>query len=282
VALALWATGVFVVFAMMPFKLPHYALPAYPAIALLAARGWQDRREGARGLIGAHALLLALAGGACLVAAASDGKAFAHLVFSATDVYTRKEAVRGEVGPVPPWPALRLVMWRGGLVCSLTSAALVLALIGRRARLGLAAVTAGMLSLMPLVEGARDLMASQRTVAAMARDLDRRMGPRDVLVHEGPIENSGALEFYSGHRPALLDGHQSVLGFGATFPDAQGLFWDAEQFRREWLHGGRRVLLVSPRSPAKSVIASLPPERVRVLRHDNGRWLYDNQGPAAP
>jgi 4-amino-4-deoxy-L-arabinose transferase-like glycosyltransferase len=282
VALALWVTGVFVVFALMPFKLPHYALPAYPAIALLAARGWLDRGARARGLIGAHALLLALAATACLVAAASDGKAFTHLVFSATDVYTRKEAVRGEVGPVPPWAALRFVMWRGGIVCSLTSAAVVLAFIGRSTRLGLVAVTTGMLSLMPLVGSARHLMTSQRTVAAMARELDREMGPRDVLVHEGPIENSGALEFYSGHRPTLLDGRRSVLGFGATFPDSQGLFWDAEQFRRAWLRGGRRVLLLSPRSPAKSVIASLPPERVRVLRHHNGRWLYDNWGPATP
>ncbi len=109
VALALWAAGVFVMFAVMPFKLPHYALPAYPAIALLAARGWQDREANASGLIGAHALLLVLAAVACAVAAGSDGKAFTDLVFSATDVYTRKEAVRGEAEPVPPWPALRAV-----------------------------------------------------------------------------------------------------------------------------------------------------------------------------
>src|SRR5262249_9036922 len=143
-------------------------------------------------------------------------------------------------------------------------------------RLGLFVVTAGMLALMPSVEAGRELMASRRAVAAMAHEVGRAMGPGDVLVHEGPIENSGALEFYSGRRPTLLDGRQSVLGFGATFPDAHGMFWDARRFRREWLEGGRRLLLVTPRSPENSVIASLPRERVRMLLHDNGRGLYAN------
>jgi hypothetical protein len=277
VALALWIAGVFIMFAVMPFKLPHYALPAYPAIALLAARGWQERERHASGLIGAHALLMVLVAAACAVAIRSDGKVFTDLVFSATDVYTRKEAVRGEAGALPPWSALRPLLSRAGLISGLTSVALVLALIRRSGRLGALVVTAGMLALMPLVEAGRDLVTSGRTVAAMAREVGREMGPHDALVHEGPIENSGALEFYSSHRPVLLDGRQSVLGFGATFPDARGMFWDAERFRREWLQGGRRLLLVTPRSPASSAVASLPPERVRLLLHGNGRWLYDNQ-----
>src|SRR5262245_54249078 len=287
VALGLWIAGVFAVFALSPFKLPHYALPAYPAIALLAVRGWQDREADPRGLIGAHALLLGLVAVACWVAAGSDGHVFSDLVFSATDVYTRKEAARGETSALPPWPMLKPLVVHGGLISGLTSAALVLALIRRSGRLGLIVVTVGMLAFMPLVRAGRDLVTSGRAVAGMARAVEREMGPDDVLVHEGPIENSGALEFYSGRRPALLDGRRSVLGFGATFPDAAATFWDAERFRREWLHGSRRVLLVTPRAPAGSVVASLPSDRVHLLRHDNGRWLYDNEpprpaGPLAP
>jgi 4-amino-4-deoxy-L-arabinose transferase-like glycosyltransferase len=285
VALALWVVGVFVIFAVMPFKLPHYALPAYPAIALLAARGWQERFARASGLIGAHALLLALMAAGSVVTVASDGKGFADLVFSATDVYARKEAAHGEAGFLPPWATLRPLIVRAGFICGLTSVALVPALVRRNGRLGLAVVTVGMLALMPSVEAGRDLVASRRAVAAMAREVGREVGPGDVLVHEGPIENSGALEFYSGRRPALLDGRQSVLGFGATFPDAREMFWNAERFRREWLRGGQRLLLVTPRSPASSVIASLPSGSTRLLFHDNGRWLYDNEtqrGVSAP
>ena len=53
VALALWAVGVLAFFTISPFKLPHYGLPAYPALALLAARAWRDVAPRPRGLIAA-------------------------------------------------------------------------------------------------------------------------------------------------------------------------------------------------------------------------------------
>ncbi len=275
-ALALWVAGVFILFAVAPFKLPHYALPAYPAVALLAARGWQERGPRARGLIGAHVLVLALLAIGCAFAASTDGQRFTGLVFSATDVYTRKEAVLGEAGPLPPWLALRPLVERTGLICGATSVALVPALVSGGGRFGLVVVTAGMLALMPSVEGGLGLVASRRAVARMAGEVSHQMRAGDLLVHEGPIENSGALEFYSGRRPVLLDAHRSVLGIGATFPDAAGTFWNVERFRREWLSGGRRVLLVTPRPPSKSVVASLPPESVHLILSQNGRWLYEN------
>src|SRR5438067_16086 len=57
VALGLWVIGVLGLAILVPFRLPHYGLPAYPAIALLAARGWRDL--GARWLAGLHAALFA-------------------------------------------------------------------------------------------------------------------------------------------------------------------------------------------------------------------------------
>jgi hypothetical protein len=94
-------------------------------------------------------------------------------------------------------------------------------------------------------------------------------------VHEGPIENSGALEWYSGRRPVLLEARRSVLGFGATFSDARETFWDAARFEREW-SAGRRIVLVTPRPPDKSIVARLPRDSVRLLRAEHGRWLYSN------
>ena len=156
VALALWAVGVFAVFAVIPFKLPHYALPAYPAIALLAARGWRDRTRRARGLIAVHAVLIALLAAGCAAAAWSDGRWFTDLVFSAADVQTRKEAVIGEASSLPPWPALQPVVARSAVVLGLTSAALAAALAFGGGRLGAAVTLAGMLCLMPSVRsGAR-------------------------------------------------------------------------------------------------------------------------------
>src|SRR3989442_12051515 len=57
--------------ALSPFRLPHYGLPAYPAIALLAARGWSASGP-PLGLI--HAGLFAALSAACAVAWASGGR----------------------------------------------------------------------------------------------------------------------------------------------------------------------------------------------------------------
>jgi hypothetical protein len=138
-----------------------------------------------------------------------------------------------------------------------------------------------MLATLPLVGDALRIMADSRAVDRLGAELAARAKPADVVVHEGPIEASGALELYSGRRPALLDGTRSVLGFGATFADARETFWTAEQFREAWLSGGT-TYLVSPRAPERSIIAGLPPARVRLLLSHNGRRLYVSLGALQP
>jgi 4-amino-4-deoxy-L-arabinose transferase-like glycosyltransferase len=276
-ALALWAVGVLALFTLLPFRLPHYALPAYPAIALLAARGW---REGsARALSAAHLLLFALIATICLLAARGDGRAFVETVFSATDVYTRKEAALGQGGSLPAWSALAPLVARTGLVCAVGCAGLA-ALSIRRAH-GSAGwlVLATMLAAMPAVPAAVSIVAAGRAVAGLSAEVRRQLGPDDLLVHEGPIENSGALELYSGRRPILVEARRSVLGFGATFADAAETFWDAARFRREWC-SGRPVLLVTPRDREQSLVSRLPAASARLLFEGNGRWLYRAASPA--
>jgi hypothetical protein len=94
-------------------------------------------------------------------------------------------------------------------------------------------------------------------------------------VHEGPIENSGAIEYYSGRRPVLLDATRSVLGIGATLPESAGIFWDASGLARAWA-ADRRVFVLTPRGPDKTVLAALPADRVHLLAARDGRWLYGN------
>ena len=43
---------------MSPFKLPHYGLPAFPALALLVARVWDDCIDGAAGRASPRTLLV--------------------------------------------------------------------------------------------------------------------------------------------------------------------------------------------------------------------------------
>lgn len=274
VALSLWSLGLWALFAVSAFKLPHYALPAYPAIALLAARWWTG--EGSSGRLAAllHLALFApLAAGLGLVAL-GDGGAFVGAVFSATDVYTRKELAGAQASPLPPWSALQPLVARTALLFGAGSVALALCAWRRAGRWAAgAAVAATMLAVMPSALRALDLVAASRAVAGLAAEVRGLAAPDVVLVHEGPIENSGALELYSGRRPVLVEARRSVLGMGATFPDSARFFWTTDALRDAWL-SGRPLLLVTPRSPGHSVVATLPPDRVKLLRVDNGRWLY--------
>jgi 4-amino-4-deoxy-L-arabinose transferase-like glycosyltransferase len=283
VALALWMVGVLALFTISPFKLPHYGLPAYPALALLAARAWRDAAPRPRGLIAAHLVLFALAGAGCAWAAAGDGQAFTEAVFGVSDVYSRKEAAWGQASPYPAWSALQpLVRW-AAVVLLAGAAGLAAAAARRSARAGAWTVAAAMLLLTPVVAMGLTVTSSARAVTVMAAEIRARLAPDDVLVLEGPIENAGAVEFYSGRRPALLDASRSVLGIGATFADAADTFWSAPRFAEAWA-SSRPPYLLTTREPGWGIVASLPPASARLLFAHNGRWLYGRApaGDAAP
>jgi hypothetical protein len=274
VALAVWAVGVFGLFALAPFKLPHYGLPAYPALALLAARWWQEGRA-LRTVLALHlAAFAAVALGAGWVYW-SDGQGFMGWVLGATDVYTRKEMVLGQAAPFPPWEELRGLLGATAIAFAAGGLGLLVALVGRARGAGLTVILMTLLAWMTLVGSAGSLVAASRSVLPLALEVSRRAGPEDLLVHEGPIENSGALEFYTGRRPAILEGRVSVLGFGATFPEARETFWERARLVETW-RSPRRVFLVTPRGPAKSAVGGLPAAEVHLLAAKGGRWLYSN------
>jgi 4-amino-4-deoxy-L-arabinose transferase-like glycosyltransferase len=272
-ALAIWVLGLWVLFSVSAFKLPHYALPAYPAIALLAARWWTEHDSSGRTPAVMHLVLFVPLAVVLGLVATGDGGAFVDTVFSATDVYTRKEVAGAQASPLPPWTALQPLVARTALTFAAGAAALALCAWRRAGRWTGAVVAATMLAVMPSALRALEIVAAGRAVAGMAAEVRRLATPDTVVVHEGPIENSGALELYAGRRPVLVEARRSVLGIGATFPDTTGVFWTKEGLREAWM-SGRQLLLVTPRDPGHSVVASLPPERVKLLRAGNGRWLY--------
>jgi hypothetical protein len=54
------------------------------------------------------------------------------------------------------------------------------------------------------------------------------------------------------------------------------MFLDGEEFVRLW-QGNRHVLLVTQRTPARSVIATLPPESIHDLGLYGSRHLFSNR-----
>lgn len=269
-ALALWAAGVFVVTTLSGFRLPHYGLPAYPAIALLAARGWSEL--GARGLAAAHAALFAALAAACGIGWLRGASALSG-VLDATDVATRKAAGTG--GAVLDAAVFVPLLGASALAFGVGAVALAGLAVrdGGRARPAYA-VIATLLLVFPSVSAGLAASSSARAVKGLALELRSRLGPDDLVVHEGPLENSGALEWYSGARPVIVDGRRSVLAFGATRPEAAGGFWERERLLATWT-GDRRVWLVTGRSPAVSVATALPGAQLAV--NAGGRRLYVNR-----
>ena len=273
VALAVWTVGVLAITALSPFRLPHYGLPAYPMLALLAARAW--RSHAARWLVPVHAALFVTIAGAAALAWASDGSAFFEGLMVSTDVATRKGGFAGVASSLPPWSAFRPLVGWTTVTFLLAGVALasVTTVPWRAAALGAAAVALGSIALLPAVSSALALVATHRAVKPLALEIRQRWQPGDTLVHEGAIENSGALEWYSGHRPVVVDGRRSVLGFGATL-DGGSHFWDAERLTAAWTSRAR-VWLVTARVEPASVVPRLP--GARLVAASGGRRLYVNR-----
>lgn len=272
-ALALWAVGVLGLTALSAFRLPHYGLPAYPAIALLAARAW---REGGRGLALAHAALLAVAALGAAFAWAGQGEAVRAAVLGVTDVATRKSVLGSAAAP--PWELLRPL---AGATAAALAGGAVLAVGGAlhverpRARwLAGLGVAVALLGVLPSVATALGRVAAHRSVRGLALELARQAGPGDLVVHEGPLENSGALAWYARRRPVIVDGGRSVLAFGARRPEGHEILWDAGRVRAAWA-GPRRVWLVSVRAPERSLAARLP--GARLVATGGGRTLWVNR-----
>jgi hypothetical protein len=115
-----------------------------------------------------------------------------------------------------------------------------------------------------------------RSVKPLAALLLERLGPADLVIHEGPLVNSAGSTFYTGRQIHVVDGRRGGLHFGSRFPDAAGLFLDGEGLWRYW-QGPRRVFLVTDRSLEQRVLRLIPPQACCLVAHEGRRWLFTNR-----
>lgn len=274
----IWVLTVIAFFALSRSKLEYYALPAFPAIALLAGAAWASGRDVGRwlwiGLAGVGTVgALAIWAGAHL----TPEQALRGL--AELNVYYRILLAQG--GPFPfasAQPVGGLLQALGVvLIAGWGLAALAWARRWRRAAFaalaGLAVVIGALIvQLLSFVE-------PHHSTRAVAADVVDRAGADDVLVHEGSLEYSAALPFYTGRRVVVLNGARGDLELASRRPEAREWFLDTTTFGRLWA-GERRVFLVTRDSGQRSALRALPPGTVHQLAHFGGRALYSNQrGP---
>lgn len=285
VVLALWTLLVIGFFTVSPFKLPHYGLPAFPALALLVARLWDDTLARRPGALSARALIVPIAVVFVLAALAAGAAWAGHLPVPSTavailDVAARNLAARGQVAAERPLEAFRPVLASCAVIFAVGATAMVAAARRRSAELGLTVAVATMLAFLPAAGRGMAEFARGRSVAPIVTALEGRWQPGDLVVHEGALENSASMLLRLPEPVRIVDGRLSNIGFGSTFADAREVFWDAARLREEWTRPGRHFL-VSVRAPEASVVRLLPPATVRLLAVGGGRRLYSNLGDGA-
>ena len=277
----LWSAAVLVFFTLVPFKLPHGALPAFPLFALLVARAWDGAIEGEPGAPSPRALLVPVLG---LFALVAGGFVAAWMgvpplsvgVLSSLDTATRNLTERGQPAPPLPLDAWAATVRSGAAIFALATVAMAVAVWRRSAALGIGGALATMIAFLPTV--AADGMtqfARVRSARPLAEALAQRARPGDLVVHEGAIENSASILLVVNGPLRVVNGLQSNLAFGATFPEARDIFWDSPQLEAAWSKPGRHFL-ISAVDPARSVVRALPRASVHVIAHAGGRWLYSN------
>ena len=276
--LGLWAVVVVGIFTVSPFRLPHYGLPAFPALALLAARTWDDCIEALPGAATPRALMvpvlvlfavLALA----LGLAALDRLPVPDSALQNVDLTARNLAARGQVAAGSPLVVYVPVLVKGALVFAVATAAMAVAVWRRWPAAGVGVALAAMIAFLPMAGEGMAQFARGRSVRLVTEALTRRLAPADCLAHEGALENSASLLLAVNRPVHVVNGLQSNLAFGATFPEAREIFWSATRLRQAW-GGPGRCFLVSTVEPGRSVARSLEP--AHLLIQGGGRWLYSN------
>jgi 4-amino-4-deoxy-L-arabinose transferase-like glycosyltransferase len=275
----LWAVIVVAFFAASPFKLPHYGLPAFPALALLAARAWDDCIEALPGAASPRALMVpVLATFAALAVvlglAALDRLPLPAGALQSVDVSARNLAARGLVAASSPLEAYLPVLTKSALLFLVATLSLAVAAWRRWPAAGVGVSLAAMIAFLPMAGEGMAQFARGRSVRPLTAALVRRVAAGDEIVHEGALENSASLLLTLDRPVHVVDGLQSNLAFGATFSDARDVFWSVARLEQAWT-GPARCFLVSTVEPSQSVSRALQP--LHLIARGGGRWLYSNR-----
>jgi 4-amino-4-deoxy-L-arabinose transferase-like glycosyltransferase len=271
----IWLVAIVGLFAISRFKHEYYALPAFPALAVLVGAAWTSGRDIGRwlviGLLGCSTVgLWALWVGAGLTPPqALSGLAELNAYYR----ILRDQGVPFPFASARPFgellQALGLVLlagWGLAMLCWLRG--------WRRGAFASLVGVAGVITV--LLFRLLDVVEPHHSVKEIARAITAQAGPGDVLVVEGSLEYSPALPFYTGRRFAMVNGAVNYFSVAASLPEARGVFMSTGDLIRLW-GGPQRVFLVVRRPRDQSVVAALPAARVLDIGRHGSRWLYSNR-----
>lgn len=307
--LTVWAAFVLLFFSLST-RQEYYVLPAFPALAILAA-GWlawvdhfrplrspRGEKIVVRGVEHDQALELIRAGQAALhatevllglgllfAAAATWVLLHAHTPAPHTDLASLLSTHPGDyamsMGHFLDLNAQALGLFRLPLILaalSLVAGPLASLLLRRRARPLYAngALAAGAFGFLLAAHLGLQTFAPVISSAQLAQKIAPILQPNDLLVIHGEYESASTLGFYL-HRADIhiLEGRSSNLWYGSFFPDAPRLFETPATLAAKWASPQRIFLWQSLTDPLIHLPPNLTP--LHVIAQSGGKQLLSNR-----
>ena len=272
--IVLWLVLVVGVFALSRFKHEYYALPAFPALAVLVGAAWAGGRDIGRwlalGLIGCAAVGLA----ALWIGA---GPTAGQVLDGLAELNAYYRILRDQKVPLPFEPREFGVLLQGlgwVLLVGWGLATVCWARGWRPTAFASLVGVAGTITL--LIFRLLDVVEPHHSVKEVAQAINAQAAPADVLVLEGSLSYGGALPFYTRRRLLLVNGAVDYFSITARLPEARGVFIDTGEMQKLW-EGPRRVFLVAHRPFDRGLIAALPSASVHDLGGHGGSHLFSNR-----
>ena len=235
----IWTAVIMVFFTLTGSRMEYYALPAFPALAVILGFAW--RRFMIRGRRAAAMLVPSLIVAAVgLIAAplvffsAKNGMAVLASVVSSLDGYYREYfGAHPGAAMVLGNELLRLAR-PFPIVLLLLGITTFLALCKGRPRLAFALWVVGAVPILGLADGGMSVVTRDRSQRAAATIVGWHWTPGARLVVAGDYEEACGITFYLGKPTQVVGGPGSDMLFGYRRGDAPEVFLSPDAFRRIW------------------------------------------------
>jgi 4-amino-4-deoxy-L-arabinose transferase-like glycosyltransferase len=268
----IWSAGIVVFFTLTGARMEYYALPAFPALAVILGSGWRRFMTSGRRAPAILSPSLIVAGIGFTVApivffSAKHGSAALTGLVSNLDGYYR-EYFASHPGAAMVFGTELLRMARPfPIVLLVLGVTTFLALRMARRRHAFALWVAGTVLVLGLADGGMRLVAEDRSQRAAAAIVDRDWAPGARLVVAEDYEEGCGITFYTGRATQVFGGPGPELLFGYRRGDAPELFLTPDAFLAEW-ESSDRVFVLGGRDltlPGATVLLEGP--RCRLLLH---------------
>jgi 4-amino-4-deoxy-L-arabinose transferase-like glycosyltransferase len=278
----LWVVVVVGFFSLVSSRLEHYVLPAIPPLSLMVGGLWQDSisfERTSRRLkvwLGCAAAWFFFLGVFLFLTADRLTTQMVLNGLAKLNVYYRILKAQGAVFPFSSLTPFIQMLKSLGTVLAIGWPLAFGLLYFRMPRASFSTLLsiAGLIG--ALVLQLLWVIEPHHSVRVLASELRARDGPEATIVHEGSLEYSGGLPFYTGKRILVLNGKRGDLEFGSRYEEAKDVFVDTAGFARLW-QSAEPVFLVSRFNPSRSAIRTLPGEKVFLVGQYGSRRLYSNR-----